>query len=60
MNYLTLPVCAVQTSRQVCCMVNTMVADVLVTYGARASAAVVLAYFSWNIPVSTPEGLSNA
>ena len=35
-----------------------MAADALVLYGARASAAIVLIQFSWNIPVSVPEGLN--
>ena len=38
-------------------VINSMAADVLTTQGARSSAAMVLAGFSWNIPVSAPEEL---
>ena len=36
-----------------------MAADSLVTQGARASAAMVLTHFSWNILASVPEGLTD-
>ena len=39
------------------CIVNTMAADGLVMQGARASGAMVLTKFSWNILVSAPEEL---
>ena len=35
-----------------------MVTDDLVTQGARASAAVAMIYFSLNIPVPAPQGLT--
>ena len=38
-------------------IVNTMAADILAMQGARVSAAIVLIQFSWNIQVSTMEGL---
>ena len=38
-------------------VINSMAADVLTTQGARSPAAMVLAGFSWNIPVSAPEEL---
>ena len=38
---------------------NDMDADVLATSGARASAAMVLAQFVPNIPVSAPKGLTD-
>ena len=37
-------------------VINSIAADVL-TQGARSSAAMVFAGFSWNIPVSAPEKL---
>ena len=39
-------------------MVNNMVADVLATQSAMASAAMLLAYFLWYIQVSPPERLT--
>ena len=38
-------------------MGDTMVADDWVIYGARASAAMILTYLSWNISGSAPEVL---
>ena len=38
-------------------VINSVAADVLTTQGACSSAAMVLAGFSWNIPVSAPEEL---
>ena len=38
-------------------IVSTVAADDLATYVARASAAMVLTWCSWNIPASAPEGL---
>ena len=38
--------------------VNTMATNELVTQGARASAAIVLPYFTWNIWVSAPTELT--
>ena len=38
-------------------VVNAMAADDLAMEEARASAAIELTYFSWNILVSAPEGL---
>ena len=46
-----------KTGPHVSYIVNIVTADDLATQGARASVAMVLTYFSWNIPVSTPEGL---
>ena len=39
-------------------LVNTMVVDDMAMQGARASAAMVLTYLSWNILVSLPKGLN--
>ena len=39
------------------CMVNIMASNVLVMQGARASAAIVLTLFPWNILILAPEGL---
>ena len=39
-------------------IVNIIVADDLATQGAKASAAMVLTYFSRNIPASAPEWLN--
>ena len=41
-------------------MVNTMATDDLATQGARASAAMVLTTFCWNILASAPEGLAQS
>ena len=40
--------------------VNTMASDDLVTQGSRASSAIVLTWFLWNIPISTQEGLTKS
>ena len=37
---------------------NTMAADDLAMQGARASAAILLIWLSWNIPPSIPDGLT--
>ena len=39
------------------CTINTMATVVQVTHTARASAAMLLTWFSWNIMVSAPEQL---
>ena len=45
------------SKRNTSCIVNTMAVDDLIAQRARATAAMVLTYFSWNMPVSVPEGL---
>ena len=40
-------------------VVNTMVADDLATQGVRVLAAMILTYFSWNIPASASDGLTH-
>ena len=39
------------------CISNAMAADVLVMQGAKASAAIILTLWSWNILVSAPKVL---
>ena len=46
-----------KTGTHVSYIVNIVTADDLATQGATVSVAMVLTYFSWNIPVSTPERL---
>ena len=41
-------------------MVNIIATGGLAMQESRVSAAMVLTYFSWNIPVSAPDGLTNA
>ena len=46
---------AIKTGISLLCIINTMAADVLVTQGARALAAMVLIYFPQYIMFSAPE-----